>query len=359
MNEKPENRKTITIKINGKDRPFQNKELEEKEEAKESTILHPKKTTENSSFYKEETAAGSESSLEDESFDWILPSNEEPIDSEKKSISFHTFPPNKSKSPFGKKAKTKENKESNKSVPKGMVASIFFAVFFAIILGTSFGFILLKMVNSEQVVANHSTTGTTTGSNSEQAKGTSTAAKKEIKTFILQHNIFSTEEKAKQDQQELTAANISSEIVKTGENYVVLLGIASNLTDAKTWQSQLDKSYAKEMVFASGEVNNVTEAEKAFIEGSTNLFQATLTLATEVQFSKNASETAVKQVEELNATLTEKMIASFPNEEVKNMANELFQASTLSATLTANSNANDIQAIQKHLLAYLAGYNSL
>ena len=359
MNDKPENRKTITIKINGKDRPFHNKEIENYSDREEFASFHKERNMDKErSVFTEEAAAGSETLIEEESFDWILPAKEETNTKEKKTA----IPLEKTSKPniWKNKSGTKKQKKE-KSYPKGMVASIFFAVFFAVILGTSFGFILLKMVDSEEGIIT-TTANTITNNNTKSGQtvaSTVTATKQELTTYIIQHNVFSSEEKAKKDQQQLMEDDIMSQIISVNDNQVVVLGVSSNLNDAKTWQKQMDGSYAKEITFPGGEIKNVTEAEKAFIEGAPKLYEAMIVVATDARFNNSVDSDALKQVKDLNATLDKKTINAFGNKKIKKMAIELSEGASLAARLTSDSSVKEINVVQEHLLAYLAEYTSV
>ncbi|WP_312098092.1 hypothetical protein [Niallia sp.] len=296
MSEKPENRKTITIKINGKDRPFQNQDTDETMERNQPSVFHKNQDNEKkeNGFFSEESAAGQEVELE-ESFDWILPEPEEmPAKDKEKSIFAFQAPLNKKDKPtISKSSKTKEGKK--KSLPKEIVASIFFAVFFAVILGTSFGFILLNMVGSDQIDATNgsitaSANNPTSTSKDGQAKAaTEIATKADITTYVLQKDIFSKEESSKKEQKKLSEAGKTGQSIPIEGQYFLLLGVVNNLEDAKAWQKQVNGTYAKEMVFNGGEIENVSKEEKGVIEGSSAIYYSILQIVTSVQFDKSIS----------------------------------------------------------------------
>ncbi|WP_458474647.1 hypothetical protein, partial [Acinetobacter soli] len=137
--DKPKSEKTITIKINGKDRPFQEKKEEKKGKTWELRQLD-RKQEQTEFFASIQTAAGKEA---DDSFDWILP--EETEDEDIKEYKIAT-PPN-SPAENGLSTLARKFRGRNK---QGFLTSIFLAVFFAVLLGTSFGFIMLKLVFTDQ-----------------------------------------------------------------------------------------------------------------------------------------------------------------------------------------------------------------
>ncbi|QJX63285.1 SPOR domain-containing protein [Niallia circulans] len=312
MNEKPENRKTITIKINGNDRPFQNKDNDDMVERSEPSVFYKDQNSEGKEqdIFKEESAAGQEAEFE-ESFDWILPASEEiPAKNKEKSIfSFQSSVNKKDKQPFKKGKKEKEGKK--KRLPKEVIASIFFAVFFAVILGTSFGFILLNMVSNDQSNTTNGKIAALANDSSDKPKSgqavstTESATKPDITTYVLQKGVFSNVERAKSEQQKLTDAGKKSQILPIDKQQFLLVGVVSNLENAKAWQKQVKDTYAKEMVFSGNEVKNVSKEEKEIIEGSSAIYSAILQMVTSVQFDqsiatkdKNKLEKALSLVDE-------------------------------------------------------------
>ena len=364
--EKPENRKTITIKINGKDRPFQNKDTDEAVERKQPSVFHKDQNNENKEkdYFREESAAGQETEVE-ESFDWILPEPEEaPAKNKEKSLfAFQSPLTKKDKPALLKNSKAKEGKK--KSLPKGIVASIFFAVFFAVILGTSFGFILLNMVSSDQSAATNGNITASANNSSDTSKGgqasaaTEIATKADITTYVLQKGVFSNEERAKIEQKKLTDAGKTSQIISIDEKQFLLIGVVSNLENAKAWQKQVKDTYAKEMVFNGNEIENVSKEEKGVIEASSAIYYSILQIVTSVQFDKSISTEEKSKLEKALAIVEEKKISNFSNEKVQKMATHLAMGGELTMKLTKNSSEKEIEAIQQQLLNYLAAYVAL
>jgi stage II sporulation protein B len=362
VKEKPENRKTITIKINGKDRPFQNKEKIVNDWKDNPAFQKDKRTTIHDKKYEEEIAAGNEAMF-DESFDWILPNEEEAADS--KAYDYSPSLAIKKTALFDrKKTKVKRN-----SIPKGMISSIFFAVFFAVVLGTSFGFILLKMVNTDQNITTSSNTAVTTPTKTDStdkgttSKGTATATKKEITTYIVQNNVFSNEDKAKRQQTELSNDGIISQTIEVDGQMFVYIGVASNLEDAKQLKKLMEQkdiaAFAKEISFGGGEVKEVSEGEKNFIENSPEIYKGITNLLTSVQFDQSISNDAKKDLEVKKTWLEGLKINEFKNEKIKKLAIELNEGLSKANVLSKDSSTKDIQNLQQNMLAFLAGYASL
>ncbi|GKU81439.1 SPOR domain-containing protein [Niallia sp. NCCP-28] len=369
MSENPGNRKTITIKINGKERPFHDKE-KGSVELNSSTLIEGK----NAEKFGDEVAAGSET-IDDESFDWILPNEDE---MEEKPPILANDSSAGEKNTFLKK-KIKQDKGNKKSVNKGLVPSIFFTVLFAVVLGTGFGIILLKMVSSDQQVASNPNVAVSQGETEtkvekktneeakEAAAGTETSAvtatKKDISTFIIQHIILSNENAVKQVQSQLKNEGYISQEIAVNGKIAVYLGVAGDLEEAKTWAKAIKKdkveAFAKPITFnGGGKIKNVTKEEKSFIENSPAIYNAITVFVSSAQFGESSSAEAKKELKKQQAVLEEMKISAFKNKEVKNMAIQLNEGITKSVALDDNGKG-DTQAIQKNLLAFLEKYVQL
>lgn len=372
MNENPGSRKTITIKINGKERPFHDKE-KGSVELNSSTLIEEKDSCNNKKF-GEEVAAGSEA-IDDESFDWILPSEEEV--EEGPAILADDSSPEKKKTFFERKIKKEAG--NKKSVPKGVVPSVFFTVLFAVMLGTGFGFILLKMVGSDQQAASKQTASAvseaetktktaekTSGEAKESAStaaSTATATKKDISTFVVQHIILSNEAAVKEVQSQLKTDGYISQAIPVNGKVAVYLGVASDLEGAKTWAKAIKKdkveAFAKPITFnGGGKIKNVTTEEKSFIEKAPSIYTAVSAAVSAAQFGDSLSTEEKEELKKQQTALNKMKITDFNNKEVKSMASQLNEGVTKSLAFTTNG-GGDTEAVQKNLLAFLDKYVEL
>lgn len=358
VTEKPENRKTITIKINGKDRPFQNKDSQPKAETQQDAFVNNKDSIlpKNSA---EEIAAGSEA-LEDESFDWILPN---PSEEESDDIKEFQLQTDKDK----KKNMLSKNKQkgSKRNLSKGMVASIFFAVFFAIVLGTGFGFVLLKMVDTDKtaIADNNSTAPAQTaggGSSNEPASGSVEATKEEISTFVVQNNIYTTEEAADKEIDELTNKGIFAQKVAIDGKFAIYLGVTADIDSAKELKTDIEKDgekpFAKEMIFPGGEAGKVSKAEKQFLDAAPEIYSAASAALTSAFAGSSIQEDTAKKLKEQQKLLNDLKISGFKEESIKQAAEGLAAGVKGATALEQDSGAANQETIQKSLLAFLANY---
>ncbi|TRZ37419.1 hypothetical protein CEQ21_18380 [Niallia circulans] len=358
MTEKPESRKTITIKINGKDRPFQNKESKmqsaEQKDSKKSETANPLPDRS-----VEEVAAGSEA-IEDESFDWILPNEDESDDIKEFQLQ---QAPNKKQGKLPKKMQ----KGSKRNLSKGMVASIFFAVFFAIVLGTGFGFVLLKMVDTDKTAnaVNNSAAPTQaagTDSKEQAASGTIAATKGEISTFVVQYGVYTTKASADSEFNKLSDKGIIAQKVPVDGKTAIYLGVAADLDSAKTLKTDKEADgvapspYAKEMIFAGGDAGKVSEAEKQFLDAAPEIYSAASSALTSAYADGSISADTVKKLEEQQSALDKLKISDFKDGAVKNAAENLAGSVSGAAALSKDGGAAKQEAVQKALLAFLANY---
>ena len=358
MTEKPENRKTITIKINGNDRPFQNKESQPKAETQQDSFVNNKDSNlpKNSA---EEVAAGSEA-LEDESFDWILPN---PSDEESDDIKEFQLQTDKDKKQ--NMLSKKKQKVSKRNLSKGMVASIFFAVFFAIVLGTGFGFVLLKMVDTDKTAnaVNNSAAPTQAAgsdSNDQQATGAVSATKGEISTFVVQYGVFTTKESADSEFNKLSEKGIIAQKVPVDGKTAIYLGVAADLDNAKNMKTDKEADgvapYAKEMAFLGGDAGKVSEAEKQFLDAAPEIYSAASSALTSAYADGSISGGTAKKLEEQQSALDKLKVSGFKEESIKNAAENLAASVKGAVALQQDSSAANQETVQKSLLAFLANY---
>lgn len=361
VKEKPENRKTITIKINGKDRPFQEKEVPE--DSEHTSINNRNHSRMEESFYKEESAAGSEG-MADDAFDWILPLEEEESKDIKEFQVNAPGKPNKTKNPFSFR---KNTPNKTKNLPKGMIASIFFAVFFAILLGTGFGFVLLNMINTNEQATSSSNAATATTSgetedSSTVASNSEKATLQEIQTFVVQNIILSSEDAVKQRQSQLSDAGYISQSIDVDNKKVVYLGVADTLVHAKSIKEKMEKdkidAFAKEMSFGGGEISGISSTEKTFVENAPAIFQNLTIAVSTAEYDSSITEEVKTELEQQMTVLEELKIEEFQNEKIKSMATALNEALTLAINWKEDS-SKDISAIQSELLAFLSAYHTI
>lgn len=357
--DKQSQRKTISIKINGKDRPFQDnsdKSQTSKGNINELKINGEKKKVNNIRVADtDKEVAASQEVSEDESFDWILPDQDE-VESGSEKVK-HV--PNQKKNAYNNVFKASKIRPQ-----KGMITSIFFTVFFAILLGTSIGVIMLKMVITDETEVNNQTTvSTPVAKETTIQSGKSTVKLPDLSTFIIQNGIFSTEEAAKKAQKEITEKGATSKILELNGQMVIYAGVANSLNDAKELSAELKEKkievYAKEITFEGKTVEEVLTEEKDLLEQSSSIYQllvkAVSSFQKDSQLSQELSSNLNKQEKYLSSIDNSKL----QNENIKQVKTTLSKA-ILSVKTLENENSNkDMQTLQLNLLSYLEAIQSL
>ncbi|MBT2688097.1 hypothetical protein J7I93_07875 [Bacillus sp. ISL-47] len=352
--DKPNNGKTITIKINGKDRPFQEKnEGKQKKNWKPKELERKEKHEETEFFTSIQTAAAKEA---DDSFDWILP--EETEDSEIKEFKVATPP--KSPAKKGLSTLAKNFKRKNK---QGFLTSIFLAVFFAVLLGTSFGFIMLKLVFTDQAAETIAPAVTETPASSGQPPGTETAALDPLATFVVQGGVFSNSEAAKQIQEANAQKGANSKLIEMDGQTFLYLGVADSIEHAKEMGGALKSKgidvFAKEIIFDAKSIEGLNAVEKKILEMAPSMYQTLTAGAASAAVEKTMPAGLVEDMKKQSAALNELQADQIKKQGLISIKEELENASKQMNAFQQTGDAASAEKVQQHLLAFLAAYQSL
>ncbi|MBS4199815.1 hypothetical protein KHA93_09110 [Bacillus sp. FJAT-49732] len=242
--EKGDRHSTIKIKLNGKEQTFS-----------EETAIHDWQSATN-----EASAASSEEIVEDE-FEWILPNDEKNEVPEYKII--NATNDNIRKLPV---------RTWNRNI-KSSFSGLFLSVFLAIAVGLILGFIIYKMV----IQTEESHVGLKEGDSPPVVEKESQAAKNEkysmtlpeITISVLQGGFYSSNENAVSAGEQLAANNVATTVIEMEGKYYVFIGVAGELSTAKSLASQLKEQgledvWAKELSFGgkSIELSSKEEADQ-------------------------------------------------------------------------------------------------
>lgn len=267
----PENKKGITIKINGEEKPLVGDD-----------------SSNSVKVAKNQASAANES--EDESFDWVFPKDE--------GIFYQPPASTKKKNPiilaFGGKRKNPGNKSRfSFKIP-------FFAILFAVIVGSGLGLIVLKTITADKEVATVPVEPMEPSASikGDSNKGAPTAtAVAPLSVYLVQGGVFSNEDAAKQTQELVSAKGVPTEILKQGEKYYLFLGSATSLEESKQLAVFLKgydvEVFWKELTLKSGSVGSSNEA----IIKKMNTAYQTLTKASSAQLLNPTATTDLKSVQ--------------------------------------------------------------
>ncbi|WP_077214128.1 hypothetical protein [Bacillus dakarensis] len=357
--DKPKDFKTITIKINGKQRSLQEPSLndieQETRKREEKTVIPDDRIEELS---QKETAAAEEA--KDDAFDWILPEEVERFE-EKNDFKSGSKPKKESKK-IGMKGAAAVFKKSNK---KGVIPSIFFTVFFAVLLGTTFGVMLLKMVISDGVVemATAEPTEETPVTDVTTPSGNIAMDIPALTAYMVQGGVFSTPESAAQEAAVMSEKGVPTKVLQIeGKNYIYL-GLADNLESAKAIGQERKNSgvvvdaFAKEVVFSGSNLTNLNDSEKKLLEQAPLIYEAILAASTNASSSNSISNEDMDNIAKLSSSWQE--IKGVEKEELAQLKKEMDGAISGVNAYREGSKASDLVSIQQHLLNFLAVYHTL
>jgi stage II sporulation protein B len=356
--DKPKGSNTIKIKLNGESKSFKEEPIRKNDQISDefTTIkIDPKKIDQDVFI---ETAAARESI--DESFDWIIPessdneleefkiiSNQKPVkNSKKKTNSFSTI----------------SNKRNG-----GVLRSIIVTTVFAILIGTSFGVIMLKFFvtdNNKPAITQPVDENKSGTKDTDKTPAGATSASIGAQTaFVVQGGVFSSEAAAKEGVEQVTSTGVPAQALAIdGKNYV-FLGVADSLESAKQLGSHykangVEEFFAKQIAIGEKKVTEINESEKSFLEASVAVFQQ-LSLVTSSSIStQSISDETIKTVSRLGDQIN-KDSSKLSNEKVKNLQLDLTNAVEKVKTFQQSKETKTLIEAQQHLLNFLTDYYKL
>lgn len=358
--DKPKRGNTIKIKLNGENQPFSEEPIKKDPESSKDSFT--KVISIENDFHEQdvflETAAAQEPV--DESFDWIIPessdndireykvvSSQNPKKGgKKKSVSFSTFSAKRNGGPF---------------------KSIIVTAVFAILIGTSFGALMLKLVisdSSKPVVTEPVVVGKGSDKGSETAgeKGSSSIVIGAQTAFIVQGGAFKTKDAASQAASQAKGKGVPAESLTMNDNNFLFLGLADSIETAKALGASYKANgyedvFAKQISVAEKTVSGINEKEKGFLETAPAIFQQLSKVTSNGIVSGSLSSEASKEVTSLGDQL--KQSQDLKNEKVKSLNMELSSALGKVKDFQEKKSEDSLIDAQQHLLNFLGIYNSL
>jgi stage II sporulation protein B len=351
---------TITIKIDGKSRTYQENKQKLKPEKMTSSKTfveddgrklefdkRPVEKPTKEPNYEEVAAASAEKDEED--FDWILPETSVEPELEEYKIASYTSKPTKGKSVIKAIKKNKHN----------LSPSIFFALFFAVIIGMSFGFILLRLVISDQTLGGQEVvkTVTPTEQQSEQSNVVSYTLPV-VSTFVVQESAYSTVEAANEGKKVLDQKEIPSSVVTTDKSYL-LVGVGVTKESGKAigeglMEKGIDDIYAKEIQVGGHQLNEITSTEQKLLEQASQLYASLVTISTSLTLEQTIPEDASNNVSQMKAEWDKINSKEIKSEKFIQLKEEIDKA----ITVAINPSKEKSTELQQHLLSFLALYQT-
>ncbi|WNF21883.1 SPOR domain-containing protein [Mesobacillus jeotgali] len=366
--------KTITIKINGKDRPIQadkkvlndnsKKKYNQEGPIENRQIDQPKSSNyqinnlredrskvyplENEAALNESAAAQEQT---EESFDWILP---DPVEEEivKEYKIAPTEKKKQKKKSIGISVWNPKIKRNNR-----LYTTIIMNILFAVLIGTAFGVTFLKFLPAESDTATPAVTQPKAGQAEEKpAGGKESLELKPIPTFIVQNGIFTTEAGAKERVDLLAGQGVTAELFPVNGQFAVYLGASGSIEAAKQQAEALKAKgvevFAKPFEIAGGTAAGLTAAESEFLKQAPEIYSILLN-------GSAAGAEDVKIVEDYQAMLSKIEDKSVADKAVLKAKASMESASGAFASYQKTKDANQLGEVEKSLLAFLSAYQTI
>ncbi|MFE0503601.1 hypothetical protein ACWF7H_00755 [Peribacillus butanolivorans] len=320
--DKSEKSKGIKIKINGEEKVFADKNKNVDQEA-----------------------AGEEQEQADDSFEWILPDDS----IENKVVLVPT--PKKKKMPkligFG----TGTLNSSDKRPIKPFLIAVICAVFFGSILGL----IAVKTITKEKAADTSVETSIKTASPAEDTKPETMEKGAQLKTFLVQGGVFSSEDAAKQIQKKIIEKQVPAEIFKLEDSYYLFLGSAESLTASKELALFL-KSYDVDVYWK--EINFEAASKSQKDEETLGTMKAVYSSLAETSATKLRGKETTVNKETLKKNM-EKLKGENLSSDLSKMNNNLSAAAKLITEYETSKKEEYLLQAQGSLLDFLLNYQKI
>ncbi|GIN71080.1 hypothetical protein J14TS2_15550 [Bacillus sp. J14TS2] len=325
---------TIKIKLNGKERPFE-----------EKTVVHDWQAAS-----EETSAASSEEMLDEEEFEWILPNEEEPEIPEFK-VNHHT------------ESKKRPNIHRFGNGPftlgiKRTIISFVLAITVGLLLGTFF----LQIMKREDIQA------TTTAQNQVAAEDKPGEEKKTGAGYeatlpamavpVLQAGVYSSKENAESAAKELTNQNYATTILEMDGKYNVFIGVAGELQEVESWEKNVKESgldvLAKELSLKESSIKLATKEQAEQLLKEVNYFKTVAGEAVKGEVGGDVNEKVSQNGLQLIDSYKDGV---YQNKEAVNLQEQLQAA--LKGLENSSENKEEAIKVQQSLLNYITIYYQL
>lgn len=358
--DKPNRGNTIKIKLNGESQTFTEEPIKKEQESSNDSFTKVINIDEefNDQDVFLETAAAKDSI--DESFDWIIPESAENDIQEYKVVS------SQNQKKGGKKKAASFTTFSMKR-NGGVLKTIIVTAVFAILIGTSFGVLMLKLViseNSKPAVTEPVDVGKGSDTDSEATGGKSSSIVLEAQTaFIVQGGAFTTKDAASSAASQAKGQGLSAQTLSMSGKEYLFLGVADSIETAKALGAQykadgFEDVFSKQLPIAEKSVSDINETEKSFLEAASAIYQQLSKITSNAIVSGSISSEASKEVTGFGDQLNQPA-DKLKNEKVKNLNKELSSALESVEAFQEKKSKDSLVEAQQHLLNYLSIYYSL
>lgn len=359
--DKPKNKRTITIKINGKESPFVEKNQKDQKESKQiekKKILDQSQLSGNDEL---EAAAAREHIHESDQFEWILPetSKIQEIDENHQEVMTNKKKKAKNIVKIGKGFNLRKQQRVS------IIFTMVLVIFFAVLLGTIFGLMLLKIVPANQIIEET----TTPIVEEKENKETNPADKNEsvgltlepLSFSVVQEGIYSSQEAAEQSKAEAIKKGVPAEIFSANGKFALFVGVADNIETARSIGSNLKdlETYSKDFSVDEKTINNLNKEEKKLLELSTSLYKTLIAGSTSINNSNSIPKEVLEQYQTQASNFANIDKTKLQNKVIVQIYSQLEAALVQFKIYEKKPESNTINIIQQHLLTFLASYQKL
>jgi stage II sporulation protein B len=333
--DKPKKSSGVTIKINGKEKTFS-------------------ENTEHEHQISHQAAATSENNVE--SFDWILSDNDGTNEDE------WIIPPKKKKkvsiASFGVRPKGHKRGRINATVIKAPLVAIVCAV----LIGTGFGFLVLKTVTGTREGEVVPSAEPVAGSVSEggSATGKQSIALPTLKAFMVQGGVFSAEEAAKTVQEQLKNNSVPAEIIQLDNQFYIFLGMADSLPESKSlagyYKLMNVDAFWKEIALAVN-LKKGTEEDKQMLQQLVAIYRE-LSNQTAVQMLGSESTIDLKNTDAQLEGISPKETSAYAKQ-INNLKGSLRAAADMLDKYKNSKQSAMLGLSQEELLGFIKEYQKL
>lgn len=352
--------RTITIKINGEKRPFLEESAEQHDEQDQEIKAGDNAADGASLKGPDESAASAEpTDSAVERFEWILPEPSESIQVDRIEVNQEFI---------HKEKKGKASSAFKKLKPKNHQAfkSLLFAVLFAVIVGTSFGILMLKLVVQDhgQQQAVEKPAAPVSAPNGKAVQQAAVVTKPPMNLFVVQKGVFSTGEGAREFSKRLKTNGLPADSLEISGKYYLFLGVTDSMTDAKSLgnyykQNGTAEVYPKNLSIPEKKLNNIGNDEKAVLESTARIFPVLANAAANGLIKGVIPSETLKAVASKEAGITKIDNKKLQNEKIKVLKKEITAADELIHSFQKNIDKTALIQAQQHLLTFLSVYHSI
>ena len=325
--DKPNRNKTITIKINGNEKAYIQEQLNKND------YDQPKK--EEDRHVLSESAATKETS--DESFEWILPSDE------MKSIERESL--------FVQTKQKKNNRNER------VFHRLFVSIVLAVLIGSGFWYIVIRTITaSEAPNLNNAAPAVNTIDEGELNGGAEKIGLSPLELSFVQGGVFSNREAAETAKEEMIAKGFPAIVVSDEDKFYIALFVSDSLENAKavatTYKDQGMDVYWKEITLTATTEAKLTDSDAKALTASLELYRLLIEASTQLRLSSEQFDSS-----KLAVTLNNMQALEVTNENIAKMVVSLKEAVAIAGTL-GDSGQVSLQ-VQQHLLQFIAMYEQL